>query len=313
MISLLMRTGVVTVILAINVAAHAAVHGGAPNVAAHATPVATTPSAPAVVPAVMAPPSGPATIDANKRPSLSPATPAAPTAPIVCSAPAQFSYLDRPLLHTARRLANGKPLTIVAIGSSSTAGAGATSPAASYPSRLGIELKRRLPDHDIGVLNRGVNGEETDEMMARFNGGVIAEHPQLVLWQIGTNSVLHDRSLKWHSLLLHQGIEELKATGADLVLIDPQYAPKVIAKSETPGMVDQIALAAKDENIDLFHRFAVMRNWSEVMHLGFAVFVSPDGLHMNDWSYACMAKLLAGGIVEAATRPIASAAVGPSH
>jgi acyl-CoA thioesterase I len=31
-------------------------------------------------------------------------------------------------------------------------------------------------------------------------------------------------------------------------------------------------------------------------------------LHMNDWSYACVAKLLAAAIAEAATRPIAAAA-----
>ena len=97
------------------------------------------------------------------------------------------------------------------------------------------------------------------------------------------------------------------STGADIILIDPQYAPKVLVKSETPGMVEQIAAAAKEENVDLFKRFAVMRNWFEVQHLPFDTFVSPDGLHMNDWGYACVAKLLANGIAEAATRPVASA------
>ena len=220
----------------------------------------------------------------------------------------QFSHFDRPLIRTARRLAGGEPLTIVAIGSSSTAGAGASSPDASYPSRLAVELKQRFPLQDITVLNRGVNGEETDNMMARFATGVIAAHPQLVLWQVGTNSVLRDHPLAPHSAQLHEGIDELKATGADVVLIDPQYAPKVLAKSETPGMVEQIAAAAKEENVDLFRRFAVMRNWFEVQHLPFGTFVSPDGLHMNDWGYACVAKLLATGIAEAATRPVASAA-----
>ena len=167
-------------------------------------------------------------------------------------------------MHTARRLASGEPLTIVAIGSSSTAGAGASSPAANYPSRLAVELKQRFPGHDITVLNRGVNGEETEDMMARFATGVIAEHPQLVLWQVGTNSVLRDHPLDTHAVVLHEGIEELKAAGADVVLIDPQYAPRVIAKSETQGMVDQIALAAKEENVDLFRRFELMRNWHDV-------------------------------------------------
>jgi len=171
-----------------------------------------------------------------------------------------------------------------------------------------VELKQRFPLQDITVLNRGVNGDETEDMMARFATGVVAAHPQLVLWQVGTNSVLRDHPLAPHSAQLHEGIEELKATGADVVLIDPQYAPKVLVKSETPGMVEQIAAAAKEENVDLFQRFAVMRSWFEVQHLPFDTFVSPDGLHMNDWGYACVAKLLATGIAEAATRPVASAA-----
>ncbi len=161
------------------------------------------------------------------------------------------------------------------------------------------------------MFNRGVNGEVTDEMMARFATDVIAAHPQLVLWQVGTNSVLRDKPLQAHSSQLRQGLDELKAAGVDVVLIDPQYAPKVLAKSETPAMVEQIALAAKEENVDLFRRFAVMRDWHEVQHLGFDVFVAPDALHMNDWGYACWAKLIGTAIAEAATRPIASAAAHP--
>jgi acyl-CoA thioesterase-1 len=265
------------------------------------TPAAPT-AAPTAMPGIFAPAS-----QSAKPAALHPTTvPVMPTPP-ACSAPSQLSHLDHPLLHTARRLAGGEPLVIVAIGSSSTAGAGASSPAATYPSRLAVELTKLFPGHDITVLNRGVNGEETHDMMARFAAGVIAKHPQLVLWQVGTNSVLRDHPLAEHSVELQAGIEQLKATGADVVLIDPQYAPKVLAKSETPGMVDQIALTAKDEHVDLFRRFAVMRNWHDVQHDSFDVFVSPDGLHMNDWGYACWAKLLAAAIAEAANPPVASA------
>lgn len=233
---------------------------------------------------------------------------AAPPSVFACTALAEFSQLNYPLRHSARRLANGEPLTIVAIGSSSTTGAGASSPAMSYPSRLAVELKQRFPGREITVVNRGVNGQETHEMVARFATDVIALHPSLVLWQVGTNSVLRDHPLKPHSILLREGITELKEAGADVVLIDMQFVPRVIVKPETQGMEDQIALAAKEQSVDLFRRFALMRHWHVVQHIPFEIFVSPDELHMNDWSYACVAKLLAAGIAEAATRPIASAA-----
>jgi acyl-CoA thioesterase I len=269
-------------------------------------PVGAHSLTPSPIPAIVAPSAQPA-VPRAKPAALHSAIAPMPQSSAACSASPKVARLDHPLPHTAQRLASNQPLTIVAIGSSSTAGAGASSPAASYPSRLAFALKDLFPERTIKVLNRGVNGEEIPNMTARFQTGVIAERPQLVLWQLGTNSVLREHPLQPHLTELRQGIERLKNAGFDVVLIDPQYAPKVLAKSETPEMVEQIALAAKDENVDLFHRFAIMRDWYEKQHYSFGVFVSPDGLHMNDWGYACWAKLLAASIAAAASPPVASA------
>jgi acyl-CoA thioesterase I len=225
-----------------------------------------------------------------------------------CTVPSALNRLDQPLRHVAQHIAAGAPITIVAIGSSSTAGAGASSSAASYPSRLEVELKQRFPHLAIKVLNRGVNGEEVGDMLARFDKAVLAEQPDLVLWQVGTNAILRHHSLSKAESFIREGIEELKANGADVVMIDPQFAPKVTVEPEAGRMVDLVAIVAKAENISVFHRFEVMRHWSEVQQLSFESFLSPDRLHMNDWSYACVAKLLAAAIAEAATRPVASAA-----
>jgi acyl-CoA thioesterase I len=232
------------------------------------------------------------------------------TRPAACNVTAEQVRFDLPLVHTARVLASGKPLKIVALGSSSTFGAGASTSAASYPSRLADELARRFPGHEITVLNRGVTGDEAADMLARLDTGVIAEKPDLVLWQVGTNSVLRDKAVLPHAPLLHEGLARLKATGADVVLIDPQYAPRVISKPNCQGMVSLIATAAKAEHVGVFHRFELMRRWREIEQLPFETFVSADGLHMNDWSYACLAKALGTAIAEAATRPTATA-VGP--
>ena len=230
--------------------------------------------------------------------------------PAACNVTLDQVRFDLPLVHTARVLAAGKRLKIVALGSSSTYGAGASTSAASYPSRLVDELSRRFPGHDITVLNRGVNGDEAADMLARLDTAVVAEKPDLVLWQVGTNSVLRDKPLRPHAPLLHEGLARMKATGADVVLIDPQYAPRVISKPMCEGMVSLIATTAKAEHVGVFHRFELMRRWREAEQLPFETFVSTDGLHMNDWSYACLAKALGVAIAEAATRPTATA-VGP--
>lgn len=93
----------------------------------------------------------------------------AETAAPTCDAPLDLLRLAYPLSHLAQKLATRDPITIVAIGSSSTAGAGASSPAANYPSRLAEELKQHFPNRSITVLNRGVNGEEVGDMLKRFD------------------------------------------------------------------------------------------------------------------------------------------------
>ncbi len=233
---------------------------------------------------------------------------AAPT----CDTPLDLIRLANPLPHIAKKLTLGEPVTIVAIGSSSTAGAGASSPAWSYPSRLEVELHQHFPKLSITMLNRGVGGEEVPDMLARFDSAVLAAKPDLVLWQLGTNSVIRGHKLSDHGAQIRAGLAKLRKIDTDVVLIDPQFAPKVIARPEAETMVALISTTAKREDVDLFRRFDVMRYWRDVDHLEFETFVSPDGLHMNDWSYACLAKGLGNAIAEAAQRPIMSATVA-SH
>src|SRR5665213_1089270 len=108
----------------------------------------------------------------------------AKTAAPKCDAPLHLLRLANPLTRFAQKLATRGPITIIAIGSSSTAGAGASSAATNYPSRLAEELKQRFPNRSITVLNRGVNGEEVGDMLKRFDKDVLAAKPDLVLWQL---------------------------------------------------------------------------------------------------------------------------------
>ena len=220
-----------------------------------------------------------------------------------CIIPPELAYFDRPLPRAVQRMAAQQPLKIVAIGSSSTYGEGASSPDWTYPSRLQLELAYRFPRHEITVVNRGVNGDNDYDKRDRFERDVVAEKPDVVLWQLGTNSMLQSNPLEKHIAILQGGVDHLrKASGADIVLIDPQYAPKVIRGAGANSIVAMIAETARGTNVNLFRRYELMRRWREVEQLAFDKFISPDELHMNDWSYACIARALGTAIADAATR-----------
>jgi len=96
---------------------------------------------------------------------------------VPCLSPKGVSKTMRSLPNVARKLAEHKPVTIIAFGSSSTEGYGSTGPEFTYPNRLAAQLKRKYPTADITVLNRGKGGEDAPEMLHRLKRAVIDEKP----------------------------------------------------------------------------------------------------------------------------------------
>ena len=203
------------------------------------------------------------------------------------------------LPHVASKLASGQPVLIIAFGSSSTAGYGATSPEFNYPNRLAAQLHRQYPTADITVVNRGQGGEDAPEMIKRLQTSVIDMHPDLVIWQVGTNAVLRNLDPGETAKLVEDGVARIQAAGADLVLVDPQYSPRVNERPESAGkMVKLLGKVAELRHVGIFPRFEVMRDWHEKQAIPMDNFVISDGLHMNDWGYACFAQLLGDDIIK---------------
>jgi lysophospholipase L1-like esterase len=203
------------------------------------------------------------------------------------------------LPHVAAKLAAGQPVTIVAFGSSSTQGYGSTSPEFTYPNRLAAQLRRQYPGADITVLNHGVGGEDAPEMMKRLQASVIDAKPDLVIWQVGTNAVLRNLDPADTAKMVEDGVARIQAADADLVLVDPQYSPRVTEHAESASkMVKLLGKVAQLRHVGIFPRFEVMREWHDQQALPIDSFVIADGLHMNDWGYACFAQLLGDDIIK---------------
>ena len=212
-----------------------------------------------------------------------------------CAAPLALAVIDAALDRSAARIDRGQPLTIVAMGSSSTKGTGASSPAMSYPSRLEAELRDRFPQVEIRVLNRGLGGEDVGQELARFGQDVFALNPDLVIWQVGTNAVLRRDEFADDKQSIRRGIVAIQERGIDLILMDLQYAPRVLARPAWGEMEQIIDETARRAHVGLFRRFEIMREWDHLQLAPMAM-IGPDGLHMTDVSYGCLARQLAAAL-----------------
>lgn len=219
-----------------------------------------------------------------------------------CAVPARVARIAGALPRTARLLGAGQALRIVAIGSSSTEGVGASSPSLAYPAQLERELTRRFPASAISVVNKGVGGELARDMAARMERDAIAAAPDLVIWQTGTNDVERGVSAEAFSATLREGCGRLRAAKIDVLIVDPQFTPRVAERGGYPAYMDLIAALAAANGAALFRRQAVMRQWVDSGAFSFASMLADDRFHMNDRSYRCLAAVLAEAIETAALK-----------
>jgi lysophospholipase L1-like esterase len=230
---------------------------------------------------------------------------AAPPPALRCTAPEAVTRFQVSLPNTAYAIRRGAALVIVAIGSSSTQGVGASDQAHTYPALLAEELRRRWPRLTVTVVNKGVGGEDAEQMLARFTRDVLPYHPQLVIWQTGSNSVLQRRDVQSYEQTIREGITRLKAAHMDVILMDPQYAPRILGRPIHKAILDTLSEVSHDLKVAVFRRFAVMRYWVTSGQYRMEDIIAYDQLHMNDASYNCIARLLADSLASAAlTTPL---------
>jgi acyl-CoA thioesterase-1 len=210
------------------------------------------------------------------------------------------------LPHTRTTLAAGTPVRILAFGSSSTQGTGASWPDATYPEQLELRLRAALPGRNITVLNRGRGGEEVTEMLLRLRTDVVALLPTLVIWQVGTNAAIRGLDARDFSAKLEQGLDELRAGGIETLLMDSQVAPQIMAAPERLHIQGALHAVAAERHVPIFSRTALMQGW-EAQGLPNSAVIGPDGLHHTDLGYACLSAALAQSILAAIQAPGASA------
>ena len=220
----------------------------------------------------------------------------------LCRAQPAMLALGTTLPVARKAIAERKQLRIIALGSSTTAGYGVSNPAFAYPTQLRIGLEKALPGIDIEVINRGIGGQDVEEMAARMRVEMEENPASLVIWQTGTNAAIRHMPLDKFDKTLRDGLKLGTSLGADFILMNLQYVPAVVAVADKEAYEKVMAGAAKDYSAGLFRRYDIMRGWYDD-GMPYAQFVQLDGLHLNDFGQKCIGRLLTRSIVDALKGP----------
>jgi lysophospholipase L1-like esterase len=188
-------------------------------------------------------------------------------------------------------------IQIVALGDSTTAGTpGFRSPLEAPPNGSGDEtsqyafwLMKAHPDWI--VLNRGVNGERSDQIRARFERDVIRNSPAAVVIIAGVNDIYQGRTVEEVTEQLQAMYA--RAAQAGIPVVAGSIIPFNTATPEQNRRMrqvnDWICRQPKVAFVDT--RGAV----SAASHPD-ALFESPDGLHPTAAGYRRMAEAIAPSI-----------------
>ncbi len=213
--------------------------------------------------------------------------------------------LSRPamLRSVADRLGANKPVRLLAIGSSSTEGVGASAATKTYPAQLERELRAAWAGRKVEVVNAGIGGETADETLARLER-LMAEKPALVLWQVGTNDALKGGDEAPFRSLLERGISLVRSAGSDLVIVDQQFFPKIADLRRYERYVAMVGAVAGEHGVPVFSRYRLMKLWAERDPAFLARMLSEDGFHMGDLGYQCLADALGRNVTESVARTV---------
>ena len=160
----------------------------------------------------------------------------------------------------------------------------------SYPA----QLERLFDDKFHGrpavtVTNRGVAGEDIDDMQKRLGADVLSGHPDLVIWQAGSNDSLRGVPMDRFKAELRDGITAIRASGAEVLLMEPQWSPVIEKADAKSGFVDAVRDIGAAEHVEVVRRFALMRSWIDDGLVSPQQLVGPDNLHMTDRGYTLLA------------------------
>lgn len=217
---------------------------------------------------------------------------APPDLPPIAKDCAVVSSSDTPLPNSAVALQERKKIKILAIGASSTAVLGWQHE--GRPPLLEQILERTIKGLDVEIINRGISGELADAAATRLQIEVALDHPDIVLWQVGTNDALAGVPVEAFAESVRSTLQWLKANKIDVILVGLHYMKQLATDPHYQAIRASLQQIAVEENVMRISRYEAIEILART--LGATEPPEPSDFGLSEAGYNCMAQYVARAI-----------------
>jgi lysophospholipase L1-like esterase len=218
--------------------------------------------------------------------------------PESCSVPGYLLSSENALNRVAAAVTKDHRLSITVIGTGSSMIPGKDGSNIAYPARLEAALKARLPNVAVTVTARAKPRQTAADMAKTLQKILQEDKPALVIWQTGTADAMQGVDPEEFRNAIYDGVEALHAGGADVILVNMQYSPRTESIIAVGAYADGIRLVAREREIPVFDRQAIMRHWSDTGV--FDLYAATKDITLAKRVHDCIGRALASMIIEAA-------------
>jgi lysophospholipase L1-like esterase len=227
-------------------------------------------------------------------------TPELPPVPKECD---DARSAETPLPNSAIALQQRKKIKILAIGASPSAVLGMGR--IGNPPLLERVLEKAIKGLDVEIVNRGFSGELAEAAGERLKVEVALNHPDIVLWQVGTNDAFAHVPVESFAVAVSNTVRWLKSHNVDVILVGLHYAKHLAKDEHYQAIRASLRRVASAENVLRIGRYEAMEVLARAM--GANGQPEQEDFGVSEAGYNCMAQYIARtitvGIFAKAPRP----------
>jgi len=216
----------------------------------------------------------------------------APELPVIAKECGEANLSEMPLPNSAIALQERKQIKILAIGASSTAVLGWRRE--GKPPLLEQMLERSIKGLDIEIINRGFSGELAQAAGTRIKIEVALNHPDIVLWQVGTNDAFAQVPVEDFEASVRETLQWLKAHNIDVILVGLHYMKQLAKNEHYQAIRASLQRMSSQENVLRIRRYEAGEILGRTLRE--AGRPEPSDFGLNESGYNCMAQYVARAI-----------------